>query len=137
YLYRGARGRKHLAGIGLAAVAAGLGAALFLGGAGTAAGIGVAVMFLGMLGVISSALLYLLSVFTTVAVLGVVLGVAALTVVLSVTTGFQREFQDKVLGVNAHVIIMKNTQDFTTYREVEELARGIDPEVVAAQPFIF
>ena len=44
---------------------------------------------------------------TTIAVTGVALGVAALLVVLSITTGFQREFRDKVLGVNAHVLIMK------------------------------
>jgi lipoprotein-releasing system permease protein len=136
YLYRGARGRKHLLGLAAAAVVAGLGAALFFGSAG-GSGLGVVLLFLGMLGAISSALLYLLSVFTTVSVMGVVLGVAALTVVLSVTTGFQREFQDKVLGVNAHVIIMKNTQDFTNYREIEELARASDREVIAAQPFIF
>ncbi|MEM9493124.1 MAG: ABC transporter permease, partial [Myxococcota bacterium] len=69
--------------------------------------------------------------------LGVVLGVAALTVVLAVTTGFQEEFRNKILGVNAHVIIMKNSTDFSEYREVEELALGIDPEVRAVQPFIF
>jgi lipoprotein-releasing system permease protein len=136
YLYRGARGQRHLIGAAVATAIGVLGAAMFFGGVGVA-WLGVVMLFLGMIGAISSLLLYLLSVFTTVSVLGVVLGVAALTVVLSVTTGFQREFQDKVLGVNAHVIVMKDRQDFTDYREKLELARGIDPEVLAAQPFIF
>jgi lipoprotein-releasing system permease protein len=72
-----------------------------------------------------------------VSVLGVVFGVAALTVVLSVTTGFQQQFRDKVLGVNAHVIITKNTNDFIEYEEVEKMAWKIDPEVIAVQPFVF
>ena len=78
-----------------------------------------------------------LSASIAVAVLGVVLGVAALTVVLSVTTGFQDAFRDKVLGVNAHVIIMKSSTDFAEYREVMDAAREIDDEVIAVQPFIF
>jgi len=64
-----------------------------------------------VLGLISTAvfgLLSLFSVFTSVSVLGVALGVAALTIVLAVTTGFQQEFRDKVLGVNAHVIVLKS-----------------------------
>src|SRR5205085_10780633 len=65
------------------------------------------------------------------------LGVSALTVVLSVTSGFQDQFREKVLGVNAHVIIMKSSTDFAEYREVMETARKIDSDVVAVQPFIF
>ena len=49
--------------------------------------------------------------FTSVSVLGVALGVAALTIVLAVTTGFQQQFRDKVLGVNAHVIVLKIAGD--------------------------
>jgi lipoprotein-releasing system permease protein len=63
--------------------------------------------------------------------------VAALTVVLSVTTGFQDQFRDKVLGVNAHVIIMKNSTDFAEYRDIMELAKSVDSDVIAVQPFNF
>jgi lipoprotein-releasing system permease protein len=59
----------------------------------------------GVLASIVFLLLRLLSVFTTVSTLGVVLGVASLVVVLAVTSGFEREFQDKVLAVNAHMIV--------------------------------
>ena len=73
----------------------------------------------------------------SVSVLGVVLGVTALTIVLAVTTGFQQQFRDKVLGVNAHVIVMKQSADFAEYRDVMETAKHIDPDVIAVQPFIF
>ena len=75
--------------------------------------------------------------FTTISVLGVVLGVMALTVVLAVTTGMQREFREKVLGVNAHIIVQKNTADFKEYREIEQVILAADERVVAVQPFNF
>src|SRR5262249_44798694 len=50
-------------------------------------------------------LLRVFSVFTTISSMGVVLGVMSLVVVLAVTSGFEREFQDKVLAVNAHLIV--------------------------------
>lgn len=113
-----------------------LGAIAFYAGGGDS-GLAVIAVGGGMLSAVFFALLYIFSVFTTVSMLGVVLGVAALTVVLSVTTGFQQAFREKVLGVNAHVIIMKNTQDFKEYREVEKKSWAIDDEVIAVQPFIF
>ena len=76
------------------------------------------------------------SVFTTVSIIGVILGVAALTVVLSVTSGFQRSFQDKVLGVNAHILVLKYGQDFTEYRDVMKKAAK-EPHVKAVAPFLF
>jgi len=100
-------------------------------------GLAVFVLLAGVLGATVFVLLRYLSVFTTVAVLGVVFGVAALTIVLSLTTGFQQKFREKVLGVNAHVIIMKEGRGFTEYRDVEKVASEIDSDVRAVQPFIF
>ena len=57
------------------------------------------------------------SVIALIAVTGVALGVAALLAVMSITAGFQREFRDKVLGVNAHVLVLKYGLDFDEYRE--------------------
>jgi lipoprotein-releasing system permease protein len=136
YLYRGQGARKHAIGLLLSLLVAGVGSALFFTSSGSS-GIGVIALAAGMFSAVLFALLYVFSVFTTVSVLGVVFGVAALTVVLSVTTGFQQQFRDKVLGVNAHVIITKNTADFVEYEEVEKLAWKIDPEVIAVQPFVF
>jgi lipoprotein-releasing system permease protein len=81
-------------------------------------------------------LLNFFSVFTTVSIVGVILGVAALVVVSSVTSGFQQSFKQKVLGVNAHVLVLKYGLDFSEYREVMKKAEA-EPHVKAAAPFVF
>ncbi len=70
-----------------------------------------------------------------VAVLGIALGVAVLSAVLAVTSGFQSAFREKVLGVNAHLLILKYGWDFTEYREVITRSRAT-PGVVGAAPFL-
>lgn len=75
------------------------------------------------------------SVITFIAVSGVALGVAALLAVMSITSGFQIEFRDKVLGVNAHVLVMKYGLDFEEYEDVMARAREM-PEVAGAAPFV-
>ena len=60
------------------------------------------------------------SVGTLFAMLAVALGVAALAIVMSVTGGFQEQFREKVLGVNAHVIVLKYASRFPDYRDVME-----------------
>src|SRR5687768_6095072 len=89
YLYRGTGARKHRVGLVGSLLLVGVGTALLLSSGG-ASGVGVVTLAGGLLGLVLFALLYVLSVFTTVSVLGVVFGVAALTVVLSVTSGFQQ-----------------------------------------------
>jgi len=81
-------------------------------------------------------LLNFFSVFTTISMTGVLCGVAALTVVVSVTSGFQEEFQQKVLGVNAHVLVLKYGLDFSEYRDVMKKAERV-PHVQAVAPFVF
>jgi lipoprotein-releasing system permease protein len=76
-----------------------------------------------------------ISVGTLFAILGVALGVAALATVMSVTGGFHKEFRDKVLGVNAHVLVLKRTPEFAEYRKVMEVAKRT-PHVTGVAPFI-
>lgn len=76
-----------------------------------------------------------ISVISVIAISGVALGVAALLAVMSITSGFQREFRDKVLGVNAHVLVLKYGLNFDEYRDVIARARKM-PEVSGAAPFI-
>jgi lipoprotein-releasing system permease protein len=83
-----------------------------------------------------TALLNFFSVFSTVAIAGMALGVGVLTVVLSITSGFQQAFRDKVLGVNAHVIVMKYGTEFADYEEVMARLARIDG-VVGLGPFYF
>jgi len=75
------------------------------------------------------------SVGTAFAILGVTLGVAALAIVMSVTGGFKEQFREKVLGVNAHVLILKYSIDFREYRDVMKKVAGAKG-VVGIAPFI-
>jgi lipoprotein-releasing system permease protein len=68
------------------------------------------------------------SVGTAFATLGVMLGVSALSIVMSVTGGFQEQFREKVLGVNAHVLVLKYSVDFHEYREVMKDVEGMSVE---------
>ena len=76
-----------------------------------------------------------ISVGTAFAIIGVALGVAALATVMSVTGGFQEEFRDKVLGVNAHVLVLKYSTDFREYREVMDKVAKV-PGIIGVGPFI-
>ena len=136
YLYGGKRDQmmvKFAVGSFVVAIAGGLDLLLQQGGSPY----GVAALLIGLVSTAVFLLLSVFTVFTSVSVMGVALGVAALTIVLAVTTGFQQQFRDKVLGVNAHVIVMKSQSTFAEYRDVMKTAKAIDPDVLAVQPFNF
>jgi lipoprotein-releasing system permease protein len=75
------------------------------------------------------------SVGTMFAILGVALGVGALATVMSVTGGFRAQFREKVLGVNAHVLILKYSSDFREYRKIMDQMKGV-PGVTGIAPFV-
>ena len=77
----------------------------------------------------------MISVSTALAIGGVLLGVAALTIVMSVTGGFKDQFREKVLGVNAHVLVLKYSIDFREYREVMKDVQDV-PHVIGVAPFV-
>jgi lipoprotein-releasing system permease protein len=136
YLYGGRRDRAMMVCAASSALIALGGLVQVLTSGGTSP-YGVIALVLGMISTAVFGLLSLFSVFTSVSVFGVALGVAALTIVLAVTTGFQQQFRDKVLGVNAHVIVLKSQATFAEYRDVMKTAQEIDRDVLAVQPFIF
>ncbi|HEX7669760.1 MAG TPA: ABC transporter permease, partial [Polyangiaceae bacterium] len=76
-----------------------------------------------------------ISVGTAFAIIGVCLGTTALSTVLSVTGGFRAEFREKVLGVNAHVLVLKYSSDFPEYREVMKRMESV-PGVIGIAPFV-
>jgi lipoprotein-releasing system permease protein len=84
--------------------------------------IAVVTTLVALLVTILFVLLRVLSVFTTVSTVGVMLGVASLVVVLSVTSGFQREFENKVQAVNAHLIVTS----YGLERDVEDADKEAD-----------
>jgi len=75
------------------------------------------------------------SVGTVFAIIGVALGTTALSTVLSVTGGFRAEFREKVLGVNAHVLVLKYSSDFEEYGDVMKKMERV-PGVIGVAPFI-
>ena len=77
----------------------------------------------------------MISISTALAIGGVTLGVAALAIVMSVTGGFQEQFREKVLGVNAHVLVLKYSIDFREYREIMKKVENV-PGVVGIAPFV-
>ncbi len=76
-----------------------------------------------------------ISVGTLLAMLGVALGTMALVTALSVTGGFREQFREKVLGVNAHVLVLKYASEFREYRDVMQKVEA-DPEIVGVSPFV-
>ncbi len=76
------------------------------------------------------------SAITAISVLGVTVGVAALIIVLSVMAGFEIDLRDKILGSNAHIVVLRYGANITDY---EAAIRQIDEVdgVVASAPFIY
>ncbi|MFQ5847472.1 MAG: lipoprotein-releasing ABC transporter permease subunit [Candidatus Methylomirabilales bacterium] len=76
-----------------------------------------------------------ISLITLISSGGVALGVMALIIVLSVMSGFERDLRDKILGTNAHVVLLRFGQGGVT--NAEQLLPRIAPlpHVTGAAPF--
>ncbi len=72
---------------------------------------------------------------TLISVGGVAVGVMALLVVLSVMSGFHEDLQKKILGVNAHVVVLNYRGTMPEYREVIKKVEG-DGDIHSSAPFI-
>lgn len=62
---------------------------------------------------------------TYIAIVGVGLGVMVLVVVLSVMGGFQREFHEKIRGINAHIVIGSDEWALRDYEKIIEKAEAV------------
>jgi lipoprotein-releasing system permease protein len=76
------------------------------------------------------------SVITVISVLGVMVGVMALIVVLSVMNGFRADLMGKILGVNSHVLVLNYGGAFKDYGSVMKRVNRVDG-VVGSTPFIY
>lgn len=76
-----------------------------------------------------------ISIITLISVAGVALGVSALIVVIAVMSGFEEDLKSKILGVNAHITILKSGKPLDNYRELAGEIRKA-PGVVSVEPFI-
>ena len=73
--------------------------------------------------------------FTTIlAILGLTIGVSSLIIVTSVMNGFQKELENRILGVIPHSIILSNNQ-IKNYDSLIEQVRK-NPNITAAAPYI-
>jgi lipoprotein-releasing system permease protein len=78
-----------------------------------------------------------ISVIGLIAIGGVLVGVAALVIVMSVMSGLQRDLREKILTNTPHLLIQKyNSQPIEDYPRVVEALKGT-PGITAAAPFIY
>jgi lipoprotein-releasing system permease protein len=77
-----------------------------------------------------------ISLITVISVLGVMIGVMTLNVVMAVMTGFEETLRDRLLGINAHVALVKSGDQLRDYEKLVELAQKTKG-VVAASPSIY
>jgi len=69
-----------------------------------------------------------ISIVTAISVIGVAAGVAALIIVLAMNTGFQDEFQRRILGATSHINVLgSDPSALSDYPEVMEKLAGIHP----------
>lgn len=78
-----------------------------------------------------------ISIISGISVGGVLVGVAALTIVLSVMNGFEDEVQKRIVGTNAHVIVLSH--DEKGLKADDELLKRVEavPGVAGAAPFVY
>jgi lipoprotein-releasing system permease protein len=76
-----------------------------------------------------------ISVNTLISVGGVAVGVMALLVVLSVMSGFHEDLQRKILGVNAHMVVLHLKGTISGQEEIMRTLKN-EKEIVSSSPFI-
>jgi len=78
-----------------------------------------------------------ISIITIISIAGFTLGVWALIVVLAVMSGFEKTLKEKILGTQAHLVVLKAGQGgMDHYEEVFKQVQEVKG-VVSAAPFIF
>jgi lipoprotein-releasing system permease protein len=78
-----------------------------------------------------------ISIITVISIAGVTVGVMALIIVLAVMSGFENNLKEKFLGTQAHIHLLKITQEAMDH--YEEVIKEVEQVkgVVAASPFIY
>ena len=78
-----------------------------------------------------------ISVITTISVVGIAIGVAALVIAIALITGFQGDVQDKILGATSHVMVSDlGGQGLADYEAMAEKIRAL-PGVESASPVVY
>jgi lipoprotein-releasing system permease protein len=77
-----------------------------------------------------------ISLITVISILGVMIGVMTLNIVMAVMTGFEETLRDRLLGINAHIALVKSGDQLRDYEGLVEQVRR-ENGVVAASPSIY
>jgi lipoprotein-releasing system permease protein len=77
-----------------------------------------------------------ISIITVISTSGVALGVLALIVVLAVMTGFEESLKTKIMGTNAHVVVLGGSSGIDNYPGLIDRVKKFGG-VQAATPFIY
>jgi lipoprotein-releasing system permease protein len=77
-----------------------------------------------------------ISFISSVSMVGIALGVAALIIVLSVMNGFQKEVRDRMLGVLSHIEVLAYTGAAIDNPTGVQNTLALQPQVVASAPFV-
>ena len=77
-----------------------------------------------------------ISLITVISILGVMIGVMTLNVVMAVMTGFEEVLRDRLLGINAHVAVVKSGDHLKEYQKlIDQILR--EKGVLAAAPSVY
>ncbi|HWX76048.1 MAG TPA: lipoprotein-releasing ABC transporter permease subunit [Candidatus Acidoferrales bacterium] len=77
-----------------------------------------------------------ISLITVISILGVMIGVMTLNIVMAVMTGFEETLRDRLLGINAHIALIKSGDQLRDYEKLVDQIRR-ENGVVAASPSIY
>ena len=77
-----------------------------------------------------------INVITMVSILGVTIGVTALIMVLAVMEGFEIDLRDKILGSNAHLVVLNYGGNFDLAPDTLDRIENIEG-ISAAAPFVY
>ncbi|WP_319584990.1 lipoprotein-releasing ABC transporter permease subunit [uncultured Pseudodesulfovibrio sp.] len=77
-----------------------------------------------------------ISVISLFAICGVAIGVGALIVVIGVMNGFSTDLRDKILGVNAHILVTSMRGGISDYQGLADEAKKV-PGVTGVTPFVY
>jgi lipoprotein-releasing system permease protein len=78
----------------------------------------------------------LVSLITVLATIGVAVGVMVLVVVIAVMTGFQSELKKRILGIEAHMLVMRYSGWIENHQKVSGQIESVQG-VKTATPFVF
>jgi lipoprotein-releasing system permease protein len=70
-----------------------------------------------------------------ISISGVAVGVMALLVVLSVMSGFHEDLQKKILGANAHAVVVSYRGGIEDYKSIVQQLEN-EPHIVSMSPFV-